>query len=37
VLSQSYNGMLAAGGFTTWGAVVSGENQSLSGPRCTAR
>jgi hypothetical protein len=32
--NQSYNGTLAVGAATTWGAVVSGTNQPLSGLTC---
>ncbi|WP_103354521.1 cellulose binding domain-containing protein [Amycolatopsis sp. CA-128772] len=34
---QSYNGSLGAGATTTWGAVVSGTAQPLSGLACAAR
>ncbi len=32
----NYNGALSAGGSTTWGLVVTGSNQTLSGLTCTA-
>jgi hypothetical protein len=35
--NQTYNGTLAAGASTTWGAVVTGTAQPLSGLSCTAR
>lgn len=35
--NQNYNGSLAAGASTTWGAVVTGAAQSLTGLACTAR
>jgi hypothetical protein len=33
--NQSYNGSLAPGATTSWGAIVSGVDQPLSGLRCT--
>ncbi|MET9000039.1 cellulose binding domain-containing protein [Amycolatopsis sp. NPDC004169] len=35
--NQNYNGTLAAGAATTWGAVVTGTSQPLAGLACTAR
>ncbi|WP_033262354.1 cellulose binding domain-containing protein [Amycolatopsis vancoresmycina] len=35
--NQSYNGTLAAGATTTWGAVVTGSAQPVSGLACAAR
>ncbi|WP_410672491.1 cellulose binding domain-containing protein [Amycolatopsis sp. cmx-4-68] len=35
--NQAYNGTLAAGATTTWGAVVTGAAQPLTGLACTAR
>ncbi|MGW3965091.1 cellulose binding domain-containing protein [Amycolatopsis sp. NPDC005003] len=35
--NQNYNGTLAAGASTTWGAVVTGTSQPLGGLACTAR
>ncbi|MEV4050296.1 cellulose binding domain-containing protein [Amycolatopsis sp. NPDC049688] len=35
--NQSYNGTLAAGATTTWGATVSGAAQPVSGLACAAR
>jgi hypothetical protein len=35
--NQSYNGTLAAGATTTWGAVVTGASQPPAGTACTAR
>ncbi len=35
--NQTYNGTLAAGATVTWGAVVDGAAQPLSGMACTAR
>ncbi|RSM44596.1 cellulose-binding protein [Amycolatopsis balhimycina DSM 5908] len=35
--NQTYNGTLSAGATTTWGAVVNGDAQPLSGLGCTAR
>ncbi len=35
--NQNYNGTLAAGASTTWGAVVTGTSQPLAGLACTAR
>jgi hypothetical protein len=34
--NEGYNGAISAGGSTTWGAVVSGSNSTLSGLTCTA-
>ncbi|MEO6084333.1 MAG: cellulose binding domain-containing protein [Umezawaea sp.] len=35
--NQGYNGTLAAGASTTWGAVVNGTNPPLAGATCTPR
>jgi hypothetical protein len=35
--NQAYNGALAAGATTTWGAVVTGTAQPLAGLACTTR
>jgi len=35
--NQTYNGTLAAGATTTWGAVVTGTPQPLAGLGCTVR
>ncbi|MFD1048469.1 cellulose binding domain-containing protein, partial [Kibdelosporangium lantanae] len=35
--NQTYNGNLAAGASTTWGATVNGANQPLTGMTCTTR
>ncbi|OXM63500.1 cellulose binding domain-containing protein [Amycolatopsis vastitatis] len=35
--NQTYNGTLAAGATTTWGATVSGDPHPLEGLACTAR
>lgn len=35
--NQSYNGTLAAGASTSWGAIMSGVDQPPSGLRCTGR
>jgi cellulose binding protein with CBM2 domain len=35
--NQAYNGTLAPGAATTWGAVVTGAAQPLAGLTCTAR
>ncbi|WP_086838776.1 cellulose binding domain-containing protein [Amycolatopsis kentuckyensis] len=35
--NQTYNGTLAPGATTTWGAVATGEAQPLAGLACTAR
>ena len=34
--SVSYNGSLSPGGNTSWGMVVNGSNQPLTGLSCTA-
>jgi cellulase/cellobiase CelA1 len=34
--SVSYNGSLAPGASTSWGMVVNGANQPLTGVTCTA-
>jgi len=35
--NQGYNGTLAAGASTTWGAVVNGTSLPLSGTTCAVR
>jgi cellulase/cellobiase CelA1 len=35
--SVSYNGSLAPGATTSWGMVVNGANQALSGVSCSAK
>jgi cellulase/cellobiase CelA1 len=35
--SASYNGAIAPGGTATWGMVVNGGNQALTGLACTLR
>ena len=35
-VNASYNGSVAAGGSTTFGMVVNGSNQTLSGLTCSA-
>jgi hypothetical protein len=36
-VNESYNGTLAPGASTTWGAIVSGGTQPVSGLRCAPR